>query len=345
MKVLCYDEPGQACLSDAEIPQITSVQALGRTLVSNVSAGTEMAFYRGTAPQLNSRARSDGLWEEKRNNLTYPMTSNDPGCWWMGYASVLEIMEIGADFAGDLNAGDLVFAPLGHKEYSVIQSGFQKIPKGVTNEHASFKTLTEIAYNGFLDAKIKLMDDVVIFGMGTIGQLLVRICKLAGAKVTAVDFLESRLKLATAAGADLTVNPSEVNGVAEAILDAHGSPADAVIEVSGNSKALNEAVRCAKKDGQVTVLSFYQTPPVDFLMGREFHHNRVVVRSSQIGGISPDISHLMTKDERSDKAMNLLAKLDVEPLISHRCEFGDYPELIKTIIENPSETLSVVIEF
>lgn len=345
MRVLCYDEPGKACLRDAEMPEMSNAQALGKTLVSNVSAGTEMAFYRGTAPQLNSTARPDGLWIEKENALTYPMTSNDPGCWWMGYATVLEIVDVGADFAGDLKVGDVVFAPLGHKEYSLIQSGFQKIPKGMTNERASFKTLTEIAYNGFLDAKIKLMDDVVIFGMGTIGQLLVRMCKLAGAKVTAVDFLESRLKLAAAAGADLTINPGEVNGVAEAILDANGSPADAVIEVSGNSKALNEAVRCAKKDGQVTVLSFYQTPPMNFMMGREFHHNRVVVRSSQIGGISPEISHLMTKEERAEKAMTLLSELEVEPLISHRCKFEDYPELIKTISENPARTLSVVLEY
>ena len=48
MKALCYKEPGTACLTEVEIPQITSVQALGKTVVSNVSAGTEMAFYRGT---------------------------------------------------------------------------------------------------------------------------------------------------------------------------------------------------------------------------------------------------------------------------------------------------------
>ena len=294
---------------------------------------------------MKSVMRSDRLWETKEDNLTYPMTSNDPGCWWMGYAAVLEIIAVGEDFADDLKVGDIVFAPVGHKDYSLIQSEFQKIPQNISPEQASFKTLTEIAYNGFLDAKIKLMDSVVIFGLGTIGQLLVRICKLTGAKVTVVDFLESRLKLATSAGADFAVNPGKVDDVASTILTVNGSPADAVIEVSGNSKALHEAVRCVKKDGQVTVLSFYQTAPDNFFMGREFHHNRVVIRSSQIGGVAPELSHLITREERGAKAMNLLAKLNVEELISHRCKFDNYPELIKTISENPSETLSVLIEY
>ena len=346
MRTLRYEKMKQAVIAEVAPPEISPSQALGRTIVSNVSAGTEMAFYRGTAPQLNSRMLPNGLWEEAADNLTYPMSASDPGCWWMGYACVSEIVEVGAELAGKLKIGDIVFTPQGHKELQVVDENAIRVPDGMRPESASFKTLTEIAYNGFLDAKIKLMDDVVIFGMGTIGQLLVRMCALAGARVAAVDFIDERLAIASAGGAEYTINPSKTGvSAAESVLEAFGGKADAVIEVSGNSKALNEAVRCVKKDGQVTVLSFYQEPPVNFLMGREFHHNRVVVRSSQIGGISPEISHLMTKDTRAEKAMELLTKMDVAPLISHRCAFEEYPEVIREISENPSKTLSVVIEY
>ncbi|MEN8255682.1 MAG: zinc-binding alcohol dehydrogenase [Verrucomicrobiota bacterium] len=311
-----------------------------------MSAGTEMAFYRGTAPQINSNMRPDGLWEECENNLTYPMSSSDPECWWMGYASVVEIVEVGASFGDDLKVGDIVFTPQGHKEFHVIGEGnYQKVPDGLSPETASFKTLTEIAYNGFLDARIKLLDNVVIFGMGTIGQLLVQMCKLAGASVAVVDVLDSRLELAAANGADVVVNPVKCTRVAEAVFEAFGGPADAVIEVSGNSSVLNEAVCCVKKDGQVTVLSFYQQSPPNFLMGREFHHNRVGIRSSQIGGIAPELSHQFCSGERSANAMALLGKMDVASLISHRCSFDEYPDVIKIIDENPAETLSVVVKY
>lgn len=346
MRVLQYTKPREAAIVDKTTPRIGEDQALGRNLVSNVSAGTEMAFYRGTAPQINSTMRSDGLWEDRENSLAYPMASSDPDCWWMGYASVVEIVEVGAGFGGGLKVGDIVFTPQGHKEFHLIEEGnYQKVPKGLAPEVASFKTLTEIAYNGFLDAKIKLLDNVVLFGMGTIGQLLVQMCKMAGANVVAVDVLDSRLELAAANGADVVVNPLKCERVASAVFEAFGGPADAVVEVSGNSSVLNEAVCCVKKDGQVTVLSFYQDPPANFMMGREFHHNRVVVRSSQIGGISPGISHQFGGGERSANAMALLGKMDVSSLITHRCSFGDYPDVIKTIDENPAETLSVVIEY
>ena len=195
MKVLQYPRTGDARIVDAAVPEINADQALGKNLVSNVSAGTEMAFYRGTAPQINSNMRPDGLWEDVADNMTYPMSSNDPDCWWMGYASVVEIVELGAEFGGNLKVGDVVFTPQGHKEYHVMdENGFQHIPAGVSPECASFKTLMEIAYNGFLDAKIKMLDHVVIFGMGTLGQLLVQMCKLAGANVAAVDVLDARLE-------------------------------------------------------------------------------------------------------------------------------------------------------
>ena len=346
MRILQYTNPHDAKIMNGPVPETGKDQALGRNLVSNVSAGTEMAFYRGTAPQINSKMRPDGLWENAKDNLTYPMASNDPECWWMGYASVVEIVKVGSEFKGELKVGDVVFTPQGHKEYHVIDgSGFQHIPADLTPECASFKTLMEIAYNGFLDAKIKMLDDVVVFGMGTIGQLLVRMCKFAGARVAAVDFLDSRLELAAGGGADTTINPSKVDGVAVSLFDSFSGKADAVIEVSGNSKALHDAVSCVKKDGQVTVLSFYQDPPLNFLMGQEFHHNRVIIRSSQAGGISPEISHQFSGGERAGNAMKLLSKIDVAPLISHRCSFDQYPEMLKTIDENPSATLSVVIEY
>lgn len=346
MRVLQYTKPREAGIVDKPTSGIGEDQALGRNIVSNVSAGTELAFYRGTAPQISSNMRPDGLWEDAADNLTYPMASNDPDCWWMGYASVVEIVEVGTKFGGDLKVGDVVFTPQGHKEYHVIdENGFQHIPEAVSPECASFKTLMEIAYNGFLDAKIKMLDHVVIFGMGTIGQLLVQMCKLAGATVAAVDVLDARLKLASSGGADVVVNPEKCDCVAEAVFDAFGGPVDAVIEVSGNSAVLHDAVSCVKKDGQVTVLSFYQQSPPNFLMGREFHHNRVVIRSSQIGGISPGISYQFANGERAKNAMELLKKIDVASLISHRCSFDEYPGMLETIDGNPSETLSVVIEY
>ncbi len=345
MKVLKYIRPRQAEIVEADVPVIKDNQALAKTIVSNVSAGTEMAFYRGTAPQLNSKMREDGLWEDLPGAITYPMQSDEEGIWWMGYSAVSEIVETGRDVK-DIREGDIVFTYGSHKEYQIVEENAIKVPDNLTCEQASFTTLTEIAFNSILDSSIKLMDNVVIIGMGTLGQLAVQMCKLAGAYVISADFLDSRLKLASKLGADVILNPKKEGGLAENVIKILGERSDVVIEVTGNSKALAEAVRCVRNDGQVTVVSFYQSPPDNFQPGREFHHNRVIIRSSQIGGIIPALRHQYDdKRKRALVALKLIEKMDVDSLISHKCKFADYPDMLKMIDENPSNCQSVIIEY
>ena len=345
-KVLRYPQARQAEIIEVEVPAIKEHQALGKTIVSNVSAGTEMAFYRGSAPQLNSRMRPDGLWEEAVGNIGYPMQSDGPGVWWMGYAAVSEIVEVGKSVS-DLKVGDIVFTFGSHKEYQIIEGGYFKVEGKLSAEQASFTALTDIVFNGILDSGVKLMDNVVIIGMGTLGQLALQMCKLSGAYVIVSDFLDNRLKLASQLGADVAINPKVSGGLAENVIkELGGERADSVIEVTGNSKALAEAVRCVRNDGQVTVLSFYQSPPDNFQPGREFHHNRVIIRSSQTGGINPSLSHqYFDRAKRTRTAMKLIEKLDVDSLISHKCKIDEYPEMLKMIDENPSMCQSVIIEY
>ena len=344
MKVLSYPMPNKAQIVDCPAPQLSSSQSLGRTLVSNVSAGTEMAFYRGTAPQINSEMIGTGLWVEAENSLTYPMNSGEPDCWWMGYAAVSKIIDTGSTNNG-LKEGDVVFTYTGHKDTQYVDSNYIKIPQDITPEKASFLALTAIAFNGLLDSDVRLMDRVLVIGMGTIGQIMVQLCKLAGTSVIAVDLIDSRLELASKLGADRVINPGKVDDLAEAVFGFNGRGVDTVFEISGNSAVLNDAVRCVRKDGQVIVLSFYQTPPANFQMGREFHHNRVRIRSSQIGGINPSVSNRYDVPERSNTVLELLKKIDTTSLISHRCKFNDYPETLEIISKRPQDCNSVIIEY
>ena len=345
MRVLKYSEPLKAEIVEVEIPAIEPHQSLAKSIVTNVSAGTEMAFYRGTAPQLNNKKNpANGLWKKAENSITYPMSSTDPGCWWMGYACVAEIVETGSEVK-DLKVGNVVFTHQGHKEFQIIEQDYYKLSGNMKPEHASLTMLTEICLNGILDTNIKLMDNIVVIGMGTLGQLLLQMCKLSGAFVIAVDFIDERLKLSSKLGADKIINPSTDGDLAENVFECLGHGADSVIEVSGNSGALPDAVRCVRKDGQITVLSFYQDPPSTFEMGREFHHNRTIIRSSQIGAINPALTNRYDRARLGQTALKLLEKMDVGSLISHRCAFADYPEMIKVIAENPSQCQSVVLSY
>ena len=53
MRVLQYVKPYKAEIVEVATPEIKPNQTLAKSLACNVSAGTEMAFYRGVAPQFN----------------------------------------------------------------------------------------------------------------------------------------------------------------------------------------------------------------------------------------------------------------------------------------------------
>lgn len=344
MKALQYSAPRNAQIVEVKTPKAYGRNSVAKTLVTSVSAGTEMGFYRGTAPQMNTRIEDNWLFENHRDAITYPMISSNPGVWWMGYAAVAEIVEPGPDET-TLKAGDLVFVQAGHKDTTVSDS-FLALPKGTNPDHAAFLALINIAYNAMLDARVKLLDHVVIFGMGVLGQLLLQMCKLSGAKVTAVDYIDSRLSLARDLGAWKCFNPLKDGDVGKTIQSlTNGRGADVVIEASGNIAALPHAIRCAGFNGTVTVLSFYQGGAEPLELGKEFHHKRITLRSSQILGINPDLAIRYDADRRMAEAVELLSLLNLEPLVSHRVSFEELPNALAMIDKAPSSCNAVIVRY
>lgn len=346
MKVLRYLGPRRADIIEVETPRAKQNMVLAKSLYCSISAGTEMGFYRGTAPQFNSTTDRYGIFVEKKDAIRYPMTANDPGVWWMGYANVSKVEETGPEVT-TLKKGDIVFVSAGHQDHQYRpEQSFCKIPRGTNPEHAALLSLVQIAFNGILDAGIRLMDTVVVFGMGTLGQLLVQMAKKNGALVVAVDGQDNRLALAHAGGADCVLDFRKEKNVAGKVYEfTEGRGADIVIEVSGNVNALPEAVRCAAYNGKVTVLSFYQDNASTLALGREFHHKRTLIQSSQIGGISPAISNTWNTERRMKTALKLVGELNLQPLISHTVDFTELPKMLEVIDKNPSACNAVLVKY
>ncbi len=344
MKVLQYLKPRDARIIESSRPRAHGRVSVAKTLYSSISAGTEMGFYRGTAPQFNGGFDDSLLFHEGNGRITYPMQSDAPGVWWMGYAAVGRIVEVAPDET-DLKEGDLVFAASGHKEYTTSDE-FIKLPSQTNPEHATLLSLMKIAFNSLLDSRIMFMDRVVIFGMGVIGQLLLQMCNQAGGEVICVDVISSRLQLAETLGASTVVNPAEVSNVGKFVQQyTSGKGADVVFEVSGNTQALSDAIRCAGYDGVVTIPSFYQNGADTPHLGREFHHKRITLRSSQVNGIDPALSRRYDDQRRTQNAISLLTRLNLAPLITHRVPFGDLPKGLAMIDKNPDQCLSVLVNY
>lgn len=119
-----------------------------------------------------------------------------------------------------------------------------RLPDSLTFEQAALIEAASVAVHAVNLTRPTLGDRAVVIGSGMIGVLAVQALRAAGcANVTAVDPVESRLRMATESGA------TEVRTSAAGIENA-----DVVIECVGANEAVQAAIACARKGGTVTLV-------------------------------------------------------------------------------------------
>ena len=130
------------------------------------------------------------------------------------------------------------------------QANLAKIPDELTDEQVVL--LADIASTGFSGAEsgnVRIGDAVVVFAQGPIGLCATAGAKLMGASmIIGVDSDEIRLNMSQRLGADVTLNPLEVD-VVERVKRLTGGGADVVIEALGKQETFENALRCLRPGG------------------------------------------------------------------------------------------------
>jgi threonine dehydrogenase-like Zn-dependent dehydrogenase len=342
--VVVFDSPRTLTFADEAERPLAAHEVRLRTLFSGISAGTELTAYRGTNPYLHKQwdPRRRLFVADERTAPEYPLTG------W-GYEECGEIVELGAD-AGDLQIGQRVFGTWGHRTGHVVSADYARgriLPSHVEPVLGIFSQIGAIALNGILDAQINLGETVAVFGMGVVGQIVAQLARLSGARVLAVDRIESRLTLAGELGASATFDANQVSP-AEAIKELTGGRgADICIEATGSSAALNEAVRACAYSARVVAMGFFQGEARGLFLGEEFHHNRVDLVCSQISGVSPVLKHRWDTSRLVTTFMDLVAgeMLTLIPLITHTAPFAEAASLFQLLDHQPEAVVQAVITF
>ncbi len=318
-----------------------------RTRYSGISAGTELTAYRGTNPYLTRTWDAEArIFRDGAAGIEYPVAG------W-GYSEVGEVTEVSPDVAGAPGTpavGDLVWGIWGHRSEGVVPAeklNGHTLPPGLEPLAGAFARVGAIAYNAVLASDIHLGEDVAVFGQGVIGLLATRLAQLNGARVTAVDALDGRLEWAKRYGATHTLN-ARTDAVAERVREATGGlGADVAIEISGVYPALHEALRSVTAGGRVVASGFYQGDAAGLRLGDEFHHNRVQLICSQIGGVPPQTQGRWTVDRLQQTFLRLVAEgqVDVKSMVSHVVPVADAADAYVLLDERPQDALQMVLEF
>ena len=129
------------------------------------------------------------------------------------------------------------------------------LPEALPFEHAAMIEAVSVAVHAVSLAPIAKDDTVVVIGAGMIGLLTLQAARAAGAeRVIVVDVDATRLEMAEAMGAAITLNARECDVVKEVADETSGRGADLAIECVGTTATVKTAVDCARKGGAVTLV-------------------------------------------------------------------------------------------
>jgi 2-desacetyl-2-hydroxyethyl bacteriochlorophyllide A dehydrogenase len=329
-RAVWFAAPRTAELRPERVPPPGPGEVRVRSITSAISHGTEMLVYRGEVP-----ADLPLDLPTFAGDFSFPIKH--------GYATVGRVLDAGAGVE-HLSPGDLVFVHHPHQEAFTVPADLPVcLPDGTDPTAGVFFANLETALNVVHDTPLHLGETALVLGQGVVGLLVTQLLKRAGAeRVLAVEPIKRRRQLALEVGADATFEPGE--DLREHVLAATGGRgADVAVEASSSGAALQAAVDAVAAEGTVVVASWYGTKPVILSLGGHFHRGRVRVRSSQVGGINPELGPRWDRTRRTETVLGLLPRLRLKELVSHRIPFEEAPEAYRLVDEDPGETVQVVL--
>jgi len=201
------DGTGHGCVITQPVPELGPGIVLVKVHVSLISPGTELSGAK--------KARAAG--------------KTDPGKPRpFGYQNAGEVIAVHGDVT-DVSVGDRV-ACMGagyaqHANYAVVpQRLCARLPEGVSFEQAAYTHLSATALQAIRRGKPELGENVLIVGMGIVGQLAAQHARLSGAFVMGWDMVPFRCETARKCGIHGTtvVGADDAKSVAEAFTRGDG---------------------------------------------------------------------------------------------------------------------------
>jgi threonine dehydrogenase-like Zn-dependent dehydrogenase len=294
--------PGHGEVRDVAVPAPAEGEVLVRTLCSGVSRGTETLVFRGGVP------------ESQHASMRAPFQDGDfPAPVKYGYLSVGRVEEGPASLLGRT-----VFCLYPHQtRYVVPVSAVTVVPDAVPAARAVLAGTVETAVNALWDAAPLIGDRIAVVGGGMVGcSVAALLARFPGVRVQLVDADPSRGDIARALGVDFAL-PADAAG-----------ECDLVVHASATEAGLTRSLELLRQEGTVLELSWYGDRRVSLPLGEAFHSRRLVVRSSQVGSVSPARSASRTYADRLALALELLADPAFDALITGECAFEELPDVM-----------------
>ena len=333
-QIVQFLAPGSVGLEERPLAHPGPGELLVETLVSGISAGTELLIYRGQFPEdLDVDLTIDAL----SGGFHYPLS--------YGYSVAGRVEEIGPEI-DPAWVGRMVFAFHPHESAFLARAHeLLAIPEDIQPEDAVFFSNMETAVNLVMDGRPLLGEEVVIFGQGVVGLLTAALLAwFPLRRLVTLDRYPLRREWSVQLGAHASLDPASAH-CSEALKAQLAGGADLVFELSGAPETLDSAILAAGFAGRIVVGSWYGNKRAPLNLGGYFHRSRLHLVSSQVSTLAPELSGRWTKNRRYEVAWEMIRRLHPSRLVTQRFPVHLVADAYRLLDEKPQDAIQVVLVY
>ncbi|MCL2565567.1 MAG: zinc-binding alcohol dehydrogenase [Defluviitaleaceae bacterium] len=317
---------------EVDISNLSENEAVIEAEFSMISAGTELSRVFAI-----------------KKGFSYPVRP--------GYSSVGKVIAKGSGLK-DIEIGDRVYYSGPHASVCRIENGEKtqgtsifKMEGDISPKLASLYNLGLIAVSSVAAGEIKPGDSAAVFGLGAIGLLVAALYKEMGLRVIGVDPAKTRCKIAENLGISECVDTPPDKQVEEILKMTGGLGADICADVTGDSRAIANAVFSAQTHGQVILMG---TPRADIDMNVTKVFNRIHMNMLSVRGAFNNLYPLrsaegcrisVTRNLRYFESLLEKGRIDANKIISHVIKPDEIQEAYHGLMSDKENYLCVVIDW
>jgi 2-desacetyl-2-hydroxyethyl bacteriochlorophyllide A dehydrogenase len=308
-------------------------EILVRATWSLISTGTECTLY--------GRRFEDG----SRWQVNYP---SKPG---YSHAGVVEAVGPGVK---TWKVGDRLVSANPHVQYLVVPeddagSGFRPIPDKVSDRDAAWAILGRIVQMGVRRAQHVLGENVVVVGLGPLGQLAVQYVRLTGPRcLIAIDPVQARVDMACSHGATHGLCLGIDDALAAVKEITAGRMANVVYDMTGNAKVFAASQQMLQVLGRQVLIG-----DTGFPSGQHISE-AVITRSLTILGcmgpqapVESNNWHYWSRSNMVDLFLQYLAdgRMRVSDLNTHAFSPAEAQKAYQTLLYDRTRTMGTHFEW
>ncbi|MGS2778829.1 galactitol-1-phosphate 5-dehydrogenase [Robertmurraya sp. GLU-23] len=208
-------------------------------------------------------------------------------------------------------------------------------------EEAAMIEPLAVALHGVLNISPRIGDVVAVFGVGTIGILVIEWLKVSGVQeIIAIDISEEKLDYAKSIGCKRTINPLKEDLARKIKEYTNGLGVDIALECAGSKITQEQCLLVIRKQGKVGYLGIAYS---DVLLSEQAFEN-IFRRELTLKGFWNSYSAPFPGEEWTKSIEFLLQKrIQIHDLISHRFHLEETQKAFNMIINREEPFNKVLI--